>query len=237
MSARWSKEESVLLDLLCAAMGKENKNEHKDVNKIERNIDCDWEKLLHLAQSHAVTAMLYDVLEEQTGTAACIWERVQKSAQITVLSNYRLLFLTAYLTDYLGKYGIAAVTLKGAATAVLYPVPEYRKSGDVDLLIPQEPEYKRALRLLQQVGFLADEEQLALHHTDLRNAEGISIELHHTLAEPFENQKVNEYLKNILPEYGNHIAENTAWGVRLLQPADAYHAFYLVVHMLQHFFI
>ncbi len=235
MSARWSKEESALLDLLRAAMGKENKIEHKDANKIERNIDCDWERLLHLAESHAVTAMLYDVLEEQTGTAACIWERVQKSAQITVLSNYRLLFLTAYVTDYLGQYGIAAVTLKGAATAVLYPVPEYRKSGDVDLLIPLESEYKRALRLLQQAGFLADEEQLALHHTDLRNAEGISIELHHTLVEPFENQKVNEYLKNILPEYGNHIVENTAWGVRLLQPADAYHAFYLIVHMLQHF--
>ena len=235
MSARWSKEESALLDLLRAAMGKENKIEHKDANKIERKTDCDWERLLHLAESHAVTAMLYDVLEEQTGTAACIWERVQKSAQITVLSNYRLLFLTAYVTDYLGQYGIAAVTLKGAATAVLYPVPEYRKSGDVDLLIPLESEYKRALRLLQQAGFLADEEQLALHHTDLRNAEGISIELHHTLADPFENQKVNEYLKNILPEYGNHIVENTAWGVRLLQPADAYHAFYLIVHMLQHF--
>ncbi len=56
MSARWSKEESVLLDLLCAAMGKENKNEHKDVNKIERNIDCDgksfciWHNLTRLQQ-------------------------------------------------------------------------------------------------------------------------------------------------------------------------------------------
>ena len=224
MSVKWSREESVLLDLLRVVTGKENRT--------NPDADCDWEQLLKLAESHAVTAMLYDTVES---LGLQITERIKKTAQTTVLANYRLLFLTSYLTKYLEAYGIVAVTLKGAATAALYPVPEYRKSGDVDLLIPVTADYERALVLLQQAGFWVDKEQLALHHTDLRNTEGISVELHNTLTEPFENKNINHYLIKILPEYAKHTVENTDWGVRLVQPSDAYHAFYLVVHMLQHF--
>lgn len=227
MSKILSREEKYLLLLLQAAIRKK---------KIKNtDIDCDWQKLLQLAESHAVSALLYDVIETQTAMPAHVTERIQKDAQAAVLSNYRLLFLTSYLTAYLGKHGIAAVTLKGAATASVYPVPEYRKSGDVDLLIPRQTDYERALDLLQQAGFQIGRQQLASHHVDLCNAEGITVELHNTLTEPFENQKINEYLKNLLPQYVKNIEKNTVWGVPLLQPSDAYHAFYLILHMLQHF--
>lgn len=230
MAAIESAEEQVLLGLLRAAVGKA-----ENIHALLTDRQPDWERLLCLAQSHAVSAVLYDVLETCPDVPVDCMKRLQRETQEVVLANYRLLFLTSYLVAYLGRHGITAVTLKGAATAALYPVPEYRKSGDVDLLIPLEADRERALQLLLQAGFQTVGQQLALHHVSLKNAEGITVELHHTLTEPFDDQRVNQYLERLLAEYGRHIVKNKTWGLELTEPADAYHAFYLVLHMLQHF--
>lgn len=224
-----SSEESILLNLLRLAMGNQPDSEYEPAG------GCDWEKLLQLAQSHAVTAVLYDVLGKTQGVPESLLACVEKTSRITVQANYRLLFLTKYLTGFLQENGVAAITLKGAATASLYPVPEYRKSGDVDLLVPMEADYEKACRLLKEAGLQHGPHQAALHHAEFCTADGVSVELHSLLAEPFESRKVNQYLEKLLPEYAGHTVENMAWGVRLYQPSDAYHAFYLILHMLQHF--
>lgn len=229
MSEQFKIEEKKLLKLLCAAIGSRKKTACVIGN------GCDWEKILQLAQAHAVSAMLYDVLKQQPEFPKHLLQRVQNSCRITVLSNYRLLFLAKYLTALLQEHGITAVTLKGAAAASYYPVPEYRKSGDIDLLVPVQDDYKKACHLLEETGFRKKQSQSALHHTEYDGPDGIVIELHGLLAEPFESRKVNQYLEKLLAEYAVHVEENNAWGVQLYQPADAYHAFYLLLHMLQHF--
>lgn len=230
MSGILSREDRLLLALLREALGTVR---HRPA--IRADIDFDWEELLRLADAHAVSAVLCDIFLEYKGIPEYIVQRIQKSAQVTVLSNYRLLFLTKYLTEYLMEHGILAVTLKGASTASLYPVPEYRKSGDVDLLIAVQADCVRAAELLQQAGFHMEEYQSALHHIEMRSMDGVSVELHSLLAEPFENQRINRYLESLLPEYQTHLVENMSWGVRLYEPCEAYHAFYLLLHMLQHF--
>ncbi len=49
--------------------------------------------------------------------------------------------------------GIPVVVLKGAAAARYYPRPEYRKLGDVDLLIPPA-QFNRACAILEQAGYV-----------------------------------------------------------------------------------
>lgn len=229
------REEKLLLAMLRDVAGKKNTADSSTDTVSNRYIGCDWKELVRLADSHAVTAMLYDALSRLETVPEHILSQVQKTGQITALSNYRLLFLTKYVTAYLKEHGILAVTLKGAVTASLYPVPEYRKSGDVDLLIPKEGDCGRAAKLLQQAGFQIKEHQSALHHIELSSSDGVSVELHSMLAEPFESQQMNQFLKKLLPEYETHVTENTAWGVQLYEPQEAYHGFYLLLHMLQHF--
>lgn len=48
--------------------------------------------------------------------------------------------------------GIPAVVLKGAAADIYYPKPEYRKLGDIDLLIPPEM-FDRAAEAFRQNGY------------------------------------------------------------------------------------
>lgn len=229
----FTAEEIILLKLLQSALTKK---------RFEKSFDCDWETVLELAGAHAVTAVLYDTLKSQQGMPAHLMERACRRSQITVLSNYRLLFLDKYLTEYLEENGIQAITLKGCATASLYPVPECRKSGDIDLLIPNKEDYKKACALLKKAGFYCPNSQSALHHTEFvfKNDKeeienGIVIELHGMLAAPFENEQMNTYLNTLLSSFEKNISQNTSWGVRFYQPSDAYHGFYLALHMLQHF--
>lgn len=61
---------------------------------------------------------------------------VESIARTTVRQSYHLLFLTRDLVKLLEEAGIPALVLKGCGVAELYPVPELRKSGDIDVLIP-----------------------------------------------------------------------------------------------------
>lgn len=75
-----------------------------------------------------------------------------KSTQI-VLQNYRLLYYSSFLITILEEAGISVLLLKGWQTAQLYPVPEARKSGDIDLLIPDPAQFEQAVCVLENHGF------------------------------------------------------------------------------------
>ncbi len=193
------------------------------------------EEMLSFADTHAVLSLLHPVLEKRDDFPGRLWNRVENAARQVVRTNYRLLFLTKYVTGLLEANDIQAIVLKGVSTAIYYPTPELRKAGDVDILLPQATDCARASELLLQNGFYMQEHQSSLHHIEMLNDEGICVELHTSLVEPFEERGINEYLDQLLPEYGKHCQQNTIWGISFYEPTDAYHAFYLLLHMLQHF--
>ncbi len=225
------QEEKMLLGRLKQALNPDLKT----TVIIDECRERELSQIFETAKRHTVLPLLFDVYEDDSHVAEGYGEVLRQSAVVTVRSNYRLLFLTKYITQLLEKEGICAILLKGAATASYYPVPELRKSGDVDILIPREESFQRAVELLKKEGFIECEDQFTQHHIELKNDEGISVEVHSILAEPFESRKMNQYLETLLLAYEEHVIQNDSWGITIYQPGDAYHAFYLVVHMLQHF--
>lgn len=227
--------EKLLLDAL-----KHSLNPQENQLKLELPNEEDAKRVfLETARKHAVLPLLFDVCEEEGLSEdtryADFMQQIRRAAATAARANYRLMFLAKYITQVLEKEGICAILLKGAATASYYPVPELRKSGDVDILLPQEKDFWRAVEVLENVKFVKCASQSALHHIELKNEEGICVELHRILAEPFESGKMNRYLETLLAEFGEHVEKNDSWGVTFYQPTDAYHAFYLIIHMLQHF--
>ena len=227
------KEKKVLLELLERALQKENKKDR--VPEESELSEAQWQKLIAMAEKHAVLSLLYEPLKECRALEGTLWKKTKQISRQTVRTSYRLLFLNKYITELLAEHEISVIALKGVSTASLYPVPELRKSGDVDLLVPDAGKHVKACRILQENGFRIKEEQKTLHHIELENDEKISVELHGMLAEPFESQKVNGYLSQLLPDYEKNVRINRCWGIDFLEPTDAYHAFYLILHMLQHF--
>ena len=62
---------------------------------------------------------------------------------------------------------LPALLLKGISLAASYPVPEYRKLGDLDLYINDKKDFQRAEQILHKNGYM-DEEELSDHHTTYR---------------------------------------------------------------------
>ena len=225
----FSKEEEWLIHLLRNALVKEGQTKMpEDIQKAE------IAKLFHIAKKHAVSSLLYDrIREDEVLGKNC--SLVEPEVRQVVMQSYRLLFLTKYIVGILEEAGIPVVVLKGVATASLYPVPETRKTGDVDLLVPDSIEAEKIKSIMMQAGFEMSKEQHANHHIAFVSDEGICIEIHTMLAEPFAYKRINQAMRGHMTECWQHIQRVSCMGVVLPILDKPFHAYELLLHMLQHF--
>ena len=228
MNSYLSKEEEYLLGLLSRALSGKQIKEKLLVEGV--NI----QQVINMPKKHAVLSLLYDELPKETLTEEQS-RYIEKECKQISLQNYRLLFLTKYVVGLLEENELRVVVLKGVSTAKYYPVPELRKSGDVDLLLLDTDKIGLVKQILLTNGFKIYEEQLANHHISFLSEEGISIEIHTMLAEPFDNGKINRYLDKMVKD--KELETDTIYAMELELPvlSKAYYAYELLLHMMQHF--
>ena len=78
--------------------------------------------------------------------------------------------------------GIAFLPLKGAVLRDLYPIPWWRTSCDVDILVREEELSRAASLLSERLGYTA-ERQRSYHDLSLYAENGVHLELHFSLLE------------------------------------------------------
>ena len=127
------------------------------VHQSEYDIDSklsiqEVDELLLLSQRHEVTALLDDVWNRYTLSNEQLILK-DKIVARTVQKSIQLQILNSKLTQKLREAGITAVTLKGYSVSRYFPVPEYRKSGDVDLFVNGKENIEKAVKLLENNGF------------------------------------------------------------------------------------
>ncbi len=228
----FSLEERCLLGLIREGITGEKATEYKCSfgNKAP-----DWEIIAKTADAHGVTALIYEGIMNIEEVPHTVKALVEGHTRAVVQQNYRLLFLCKYLVSNLSQAGIEVLILKGAATACFYPVPEYRKSGDVDLLLTDAKRLKDAVEVIKRCGCICEDKQHSHHHVVFRTAENIEVELHIMLAEPFDNKSMNDYMAGQLLRCADNSCVMNCMGVELPALGPAYHAYELLLHMLQHF--
>lgn len=232
MNTRLSKEQRILCLLLCQALNGEYSRELDGLSR-----QADMKKVIHMAQRHKVLSLLYGVLcEEWQGDAldAANLKLVESISRTTVKQSYHLLFLTSYLVKILEEAGVPVLVLKGSGVAELYPVPELRKSGDVDVLI-QKDRLETAKKLLEIKGFLVKQSQHANHHLAFSSEDGIELELHTMLAEPFRDSGINQCMEQLLTVCFDKKEYKECMGINLPVLSESHQALQLLLHMLQHF--
>ena len=111
----------------------------------------------------------------------------------------------ARLTELFAKHGRKTAVLKGPANARLYPEPNLRQAGDIDLWV--EGGKDSVLALLQGMGYEIDKKDfLAPHHVDLRPVEsGISVEIHYKPSSGNLNPVSNARLQRFLERAIQHV--------------------------------
>lgn len=196
--------------------------------------DAEWEWVYELADRHEVLALL-----ENLSYSDRLPEEHRLNAQMktarTVHKGIRLQALNSRLTSLLEKEGITAVTLKGYAVSRFYPVPEFRKTTDIDLFLFSRSDARKAGRILCENGFRYSAEQHANHHLVLISKKNDVVELHTAWADDFKEKHLNRYLEQIQKESFGHCKHTDCGGARLYVYDTAYQGFYLLIHMLLHF--
>ncbi|MDD7178476.1 MAG: nucleotidyltransferase family protein [Lachnospiraceae bacterium] len=195
----------------------------------------DEEQLYALARAHAVAPLVYEAWSEYPGTLPAVQKELQAYTMQIIGHSYRLLFYTKYLVGLLEQENLTVAVLKGVATAECYPQPELRKAGDVDLLFFSKEDCERAVVCLKRHGFVEHEEKLHLHHVAMLGAEGIEVELHSMMVEPFDHEQTNRVMMQCQQEAKAHVQRQLCMGVPLPVLTGAYHGFSLLLHLLQHF--
>ena len=90
-------------------------------------------------------------------------------------------------------------------------------------------------KVMEEMGYHVSEEQHANHHLVYQNAAGTDIELHAMLAEPFDDETINQKMDELLPEYFRTVGSTESMGVNIPTTSDPLQALELLLHMLQHF--
>lgn len=228
-------EELCRLLRLALKAEKPGEEERKRLNQVR------MEEILELADRHKILPLLYDVLSQDVMGSledhrSAEWQEcLRESAVKTVQQSYRLLFLTRSLTKRLEERGVPVIVLKGVGAACWYPFPEYRKSGDVDLLLERGETAAEAVRVLSELGYEVKEEQHANHHVACAGPEGIDVELHTMLAEPFDDENVNKIMEELQEDCFRRRTCREVMGVPVPVAPDDIQALELLLHMLQHF--
>ena len=150
-------EENYLLQLLSESLKK--KDEHTQT--ILHNETLDWDKFLTVAENHAVLSLLYDRLMEEALSEENR-KRTERVSRRVVQQSYHLLFFSRYVIELLQQQGIQVVLLKGPAISCYYPVPELRKSGDVDLLLLDKDKLRRRGKFLKRRAFVWKKSRLPI---------------------------------------------------------------------------
>lgn len=220
----FSEKEKCLLYMLAKAF----KNEHICLDE-----KVNMDNVLLLAKKHAVLSFLYDISNEAWMHQGKSF--IQQESRQIVMQSYRLLFLTKYVVNLLKQNEIPVIVLKGVATGSLYPVPEMRKSGDVDLLVPNNIPEAVIRKVMLAAGFRLSEAQHANHHIAFVTEEGIHVEIHTMLAEPFAYKKLNRAIAKHGTMCWEHLHVAEIMGVELPILDKPFHAYELLLHMLQHF--
>lgn len=205
----------------------------------EKQPDClpdesEWKDLLEAFQLHKVLPLVYDLLCDRE-IPVWVAEPMEKAARSAAAQTYHLLFTTKYLVSRLEQAGVSVAVLKGCSTARYYPVPEMRKSGDVDLLLTDPAQLETARQVFSETGLTVENEQHGSHHEEWMTTEQIAVELHTRMIELVNQDEADRCILRQYQTIPSSLPREKILGVQLPVLPAAYDAYHLLLHMLQHF--
>lgn len=159
----------------------------------------EWENLFVLAKEQSLIGVLSEAIQilpkEQRPPQNILLEwiglRLQISETNKVLNQY-----TRDIVKLFAENGFDTCILKGQGSALYYPNPELRESGDIDIWM--EMDRKDIIMFLAKMFCI---EKQGWHHTSFEY-NSVEVEIHHhpsKLYNPFDNKALQRYYSSQWP--------------------------------------
>jgi len=189
----------------------------------------DWMSVLAEAGRHKVTALLYPTIRELDGVPENAFNKACGMAIAVAQASEAMLKRQREILDLLEARQIPCAVLKGTSVAYLYPHPELRTIGDIDILVDEE-NLDEACRALQADGFAPS--YTAEKHLCLQKG-AVWVEMHRMVSVFPESEK-GRFTKQTMTDALRHTQEAEIGGVRFPMLSGAYQIIALLAHMEQH---
>lgn len=190
--------------------------------------------LADLSREHRTAPFLLPFLH---GTDC--YPSMKQQTKSMMLNYYQIEHFTRYTVSLLAEHHISCYLLKGLSLADCYPVPEYRKLGDLDLYINDKDAFAQAKRILEAQGYI-DEEELSDHHVTYRyrfskTGRDFLLELHYRVVGLYQYSRANEIVDEVFSSDHLGRCEQIIHGYTytILPPSE--YVFYQIHHMLKHY--
>lgn len=199
--------------------------------------ELEWEKAYLQAKKHALVGILFKAIETQKKGGdkylmppmPLFYQWMGDVLQIET-QNKTLDIAADHLTRIFKAGRLRCCVLKGQGVARLYPLPERRQSGDIDLWVEGGREI--VLKFLKN-NYLGTG-QVVIHHVDARIIDGVAIEIHfipvyacnpflHYRLQKFFKQKANDQFSNFDNKLG------------FAYPTLRFNVVYILAHIYKHF--
>ena len=189
----------------------------------------DWSTVLAEAQRHKVTALMYPAIRSMDGVPEAIFNKVCGTAITVATASEAMLKEQRRILDLLEARQIPCAVLKGTSVAYLYPHPELRTIGDIDILVDEE-NLDEACKALQADGFAPS--YTAEKHLCLQKG-AVWVEMHRMVSVFPESEK-GRFTKQTMADALHHIQTAEIDSVRFPMLSGAYQIIGLLAHMEQH---
>ena len=198
--------------------------------------DIDWQAVLNLA-ARQKCLHAFSVWSKVNSISTPYDKQLHANMLVLLARHARLNQVAVEVIGLLAQHNIPATLIKGASLAGLYPDPDMRDFGDVDIYVGEE-HYLRATEIV------TDAYPDAHWRSDIRG--GIHyimvldertdrvIELHRVTME-FHDKKADALYQAFTQKYLSH-PESMSLGDSLVPiPSAAYNALYVFMHAWHHF--
>lgn len=218
--------------------------------------DVEWEKIYQLAQEQSVLGLVLAGLEQYKNLNVNL-DVNQKlllqwigEVQMIELRNKAMNVYIADLIEEMRSVGIYTLLVKGQGLAQCYNRPNWRSSGDVDLLLSKD-NYEKAKAFILPKGVLTEPEEAGKKHLAMQVGQW-AVELHGTLRVGL-SKRVDRMLDKVQHDifYGGQVRSvaldvndnlndngttKSFKSVQVFLPAANEDVVYVFAHILQHFY-
>ena len=156
-----------------------------------------------------------------------------------MLNYYQIEHFTLLTVSLLRDHNIDCYLLKGLSLAACYPVPEYRKLGDLDLYLADPADLSNAQAVLESSGYVPEEElndhHLVYRYTFPKTGRHFLLELHYRVVGQYQYNRANQLVDSIYSPTNLKKSTQTIHGYAYTVFPPTEYVFYMIHHMLKHY--
>ena len=190
--------------------------------------------LVNLAQAQSSLPFLLPYIKDSS-----LLYNIKHQTKLMMLNYYQIEQFTRRIADLFDTNNISYILLKGISLAAFYPVPEYRKLGDVDIYINDKEMFNRASALLLANGYTKDDE-ISDHHQGYlykvpQTGRTMILELHYRIVGLYQYAPANKIVDAVFASsaFTPIIQKVNDRSYSVLPPTE--YTFYMIHHMLKHY--